>query len=129
VQQLVNFNAVPDYNNYLVYILNGLKDENPSVRQMAGLVRARVTGEARVASHASAALRLKARSQRTSIGLRRAIGPFRAYMVTQVLKNNVKDRWAQLPLEVQAYVKVGVRIATCACQRCARSRCARARAR
>lgn len=37
-QQLTNFNAVPDYNNYLVYILNSMKDENPSVRQTAGLV-------------------------------------------------------------------------------------------
>jgi hypothetical protein len=39
-QQLLNFNSVPDYNNYLVYILCCLKDENPSVRQMAGLVSA-----------------------------------------------------------------------------------------
>ncbi|KAJ1632546.1 hypothetical protein T492DRAFT_22292 [Pavlovales sp. CCMP2436] len=38
-QQLVNFNSIADYNNYLVYILSSLRDENPSVRQMAGLVR------------------------------------------------------------------------------------------
>ena len=36
-QQLVAFNAIPDYNAYLVYILNTMKAEEGSVRQMAGL--------------------------------------------------------------------------------------------
>ena len=35
--QLQQFNAVPDFNNYLVYILNQLKNEEGPVRQMAGL--------------------------------------------------------------------------------------------
>jgi transportin-1 len=35
--QLTQFNAIPDYNNYLVYILNQLKEEEGPVRQMAGL--------------------------------------------------------------------------------------------
>lgn len=36
-QQLRDFNAVPDYNNYLVYILN-MSNEEGHVRQLAGLV-------------------------------------------------------------------------------------------
>eukprot|EP00965_Chrysotila_dentata_P263015 6214737-Pleurochrysis_carterae.AAC.1 len=37
-QQLTSFNSIPDYNSYLVYIFNGLRDEAGPVRQMAGLV-------------------------------------------------------------------------------------------
>ena len=36
-QQLTDFNAIPDYNNYLVFIMNMTQEEGP-VRQMAGLV-------------------------------------------------------------------------------------------
>lgn len=36
-QQLVEFNAIPDYNNYLAYILNHLRHEQGAVRQLAGL--------------------------------------------------------------------------------------------
>ncbi|KAL1499861.1 hypothetical protein AB1Y20_012544 [Prymnesium parvum] len=36
-QQLRDFNAIPDYNNYLVFILN-MKQEEGQVRQLAGLV-------------------------------------------------------------------------------------------
>ena len=36
-QQLTDFNAIPDYNNYLVFILNMVQEEG-QVRQMAGLV-------------------------------------------------------------------------------------------
>ncbi|KAL3918041.1 MAG: hypothetical protein SGPRY_006160, partial [Prymnesium sp.] len=36
-QQLRDFNAVPDYNNYLVYILN-MTSEDGQTRQLAGLV-------------------------------------------------------------------------------------------
>lgn len=37
-QQLISFNAIPDYNAYLVYIMGQLKTEEGSVRQMAGLM-------------------------------------------------------------------------------------------
>ena len=37
-QQLISFNAIPDYNAYLVYIMGQLKSEEGSVRQMAGLM-------------------------------------------------------------------------------------------
>ena len=37
-QQLTSFNAVPDYNCYLVHIFNVLRNEDGPVRQMAGLV-------------------------------------------------------------------------------------------
>ena len=33
----MQFNVVPDYNAYLVYILSALKEEEGAVRQMAGL--------------------------------------------------------------------------------------------
>ena len=33
--QLQQFNAVPDFNNYLVYILNQLKNEGPVRRWLA----------------------------------------------------------------------------------------------
>lgn len=36
-QQLTDFNVIPDYNNYLAYILN-LHHEEGQIRQMAGLV-------------------------------------------------------------------------------------------
>jgi len=37
-QQLTSFNSVRDYNCYLAYIFNVLRNENGDVRQMAGLV-------------------------------------------------------------------------------------------
>ena len=37
-QQLISFNAIPDYNSYLAYIFGQLKTEEGSVRQMAGLM-------------------------------------------------------------------------------------------
>ena len=36
--QLKEFNAIPDYNSYLAYILNQLKHEDGAVRQLAGLM-------------------------------------------------------------------------------------------
>ena len=37
-QQLNDFNVIPEYNSYLAYILNVLKNEDGAVRQMAGLM-------------------------------------------------------------------------------------------
>ena len=37
-EQLRSFNAVPDYNCYLAFILNQLRQEDTAVRQTAGLV-------------------------------------------------------------------------------------------
>ena len=37
-EQLRSFNSVPDYNCYLVFILNQLRQEDQNVRQTAGLV-------------------------------------------------------------------------------------------
>ncbi|KXS22101.1 ARM repeat-containing protein [Gonapodya prolifera JEL478] len=37
-QQLDAFNQIPDYNNYLIYILTQLTTENPSTRAIAGLL-------------------------------------------------------------------------------------------
>ncbi|KAJ3339678.1 hypothetical protein HDU93_007904 [Gonapodya sp. JEL0774] len=37
-QQLDAFNQIPDYNNYLIYILTQLANENPSTRAIAGLL-------------------------------------------------------------------------------------------
>jgi len=151
-QQLTNFNSIPDYNNYLVYILNSLKDENPSVRQMAGLVRAapagRMSGAAlcRRAQHGRSGwafcrggtvTRGAALPRCGCLGAHAAIGRLVAWRgatrrprpavrpsaltappggipvvpaLAQVLKNNIKDRWLQLPGDVQSYVKVRRRL-------------------
>ena len=37
-EQLRSFNAVPDYNCYLAFILNQMRQEETAVRQTAGLV-------------------------------------------------------------------------------------------
>ncbi|KAG0142088.1 hypothetical protein CROQUDRAFT_50822 [Cronartium quercuum f. sp. fusiforme G11] len=37
-KQLDSFNEIPDYNSYLAYILCQLRDENPRVRSVAGLI-------------------------------------------------------------------------------------------
>ena len=37
-QQLTGFNAIPDYNNYLAYILHQMTQEEGQIRQMAGLM-------------------------------------------------------------------------------------------
>ena len=37
-QQLNDFNVIPEYNSYLAYILNQLKQEEGAVRQLAGLM-------------------------------------------------------------------------------------------
>ncbi|RKP25434.1 importin beta-2, partial [Syncephalis pseudoplumigaleata] len=37
-EQLKSFNAIPDYNNYLIYILSQMPHEDVSIRAIAGLV-------------------------------------------------------------------------------------------
>lgn len=62
-QQLVSFNAIPEFNNYLAYIFASLREQPGAVRQMAGLARARRVGR-RAQSDSPLPLRLEATSRR-----------------------------------------------------------------